>query len=142
MTADQLFQFRLDILAALEEIHERNVVARKDLLEASEAQPGFYADGPDHARDESALNTQLELHSRNLNLRNQLYAALKRIADGTFGLCVKCEEEISLRRLQARPAALFCVQCQTQQEQEVAARLHPSVGLRSPESLNLSLLTA
>lgn len=142
MTGEQLFQFRSEILESINRINCRSELARKELLEASEAQPGVLVDGSDHARDEGALNTQLELHGRDLSLRNQLYSALKRISDGTFGLCVKCEEEINPRRLQARPAALFCLQCQTRQEQEVAAKLHPSVGLRSPESLNLSLLTA
>ena len=47
MTTDQLFQFRSDILAALEETRERTVVARKELLEASEAQPGVLVDGND-----------------------------------------------------------------------------------------------
>ncbi len=141
MTSDQLSGFRSDILASLERISEMTIVARKDLLEASQAQPGVHVDECDHARDEGALNTQLELHSRSLGLRDQLYAALKRISDGTFCQCVRCEEEIELRRLQAHPTALLCLQCQTRQEQDVAVRTHPSVGLRSPESL-MSLLIA
>ncbi|MBI2712755.1 MAG: TraR/DksA family transcriptional regulator [Bdellovibrio sp.] len=142
MTSADLFQLRSVILTSIERINESSVIARKDFLNTSEAQPGIHVDENDHARDEATLNTQLELHSRNLCLRNQLYAALARIANGSYGLCLRCEETIDLRRLQARPAALLCLHCQTRQENKVTATLHPSVGRRSPEVLNLSLLTA
>lgn len=142
MTSEQLFQFRLEILASLERVNEMNVIARRGLLEASLAQPGFHVDGADHARDEGELTTQIELNTRNLKLRNQLHSALQRLSNGTFGQCVKCEEEIDLRRLQVRPTALLCFQCQETQEREIATKLHPSLSLRSPEVMSQSLLTA
>jgi RNA polymerase-binding protein DksA len=40
-------------------------------------------------------------------------AALKRIADGTFGICVRCGEEISAARLEAVPHAALCKNCMT-----------------------------
>ena len=39
-------------------------------------------------------------------------AALARIASGTFGKCMKCEEEIGLRRLVAFPWTQHCLSCQ------------------------------
>jgi DnaK suppressor protein len=39
-------------------------------------------------------------------------AALRRIVDGTFGICEDCEEEISAKRLFAVPWASLCVVCQ------------------------------
>lgn len=39
-------------------------------------------------------------------------AALQRLDDGTFGICLQCEDEISLKRLSALPAASFCIECQ------------------------------
>lgn len=38
-------------------------------------------------------------------------AALKRIADGTYGYCVTCDEEIALKRLEQDPAARQCIAC-------------------------------
>ncbi|MGL3606095.1 TraR/DksA family transcriptional regulator [Rhizobium sp. G187] len=38
-------------------------------------------------------------------------AALDRIAAGTFGTCVKCEEPISVERLTAVPHTPFCKDC-------------------------------
>lgn len=39
-------------------------------------------------------------------------AALKRMDDGTYGVCVDCGEPIAPARLNARPEAATCVDCQ------------------------------
>jgi RNA polymerase-binding transcription factor len=39
-------------------------------------------------------------------------AALRRIQDGSFGLCEECEAEIQLKRLVAIPWASLCIYCQ------------------------------
>ena len=39
-------------------------------------------------------------------------AALQRTWDGSFGICLDCEEEINPRRLAALPSAALCIQCQ------------------------------
>jgi DnaK suppressor protein len=39
-------------------------------------------------------------------------AALRRIRDGSFGVCEECEEEIHLKRLAAIPWASLCIHCQ------------------------------
>jgi DnaK suppressor protein len=44
-------------------------------------------------------------------LRN-VRAALARIDEGTFGVCLHCEEDISIKRLNAVPWAPYCIQCQ------------------------------
>ena len=51
-----------------------------------------------------------------LRLR-EIRAALQRIDDGTFGMCINCEEEIAAKRLAAVPWAALCIVCQ-----EVAER--------------------
>ena len=59
-----------------------------------------------------------ELAIRNLdresNLLRNVRSALRRIEDGSFGICLHCEEEISPKRLNAVPWAPFCIQCQEQ----------------------------
>ncbi|MGE0098789.1 MAG: TraR/DksA family transcriptional regulator [Hydrogenophaga sp.] len=44
-------------------------------------------------------------------------AALERIADGSYGLCLDCGVSIPTARLHANPTALRCVACQTALEQ-------------------------
>ena len=43
-------------------------------------------------------------------LRN-IDAALRRIDDGSYGLCIDCEEPINPRRLEFDPTVLRCVDC-------------------------------
>jgi DnaK suppressor protein len=57
----------------------------------------------------------LALHSVSSLLR-QVRAALERMKQGTYGLCARCEEEISLKRLRAVPWAERCVRCQEQED--------------------------
>ena len=68
------------------------------------------------AIDEVQLAGERELAIRNLdresNLLRNVRAALARIADGSFGTCMHCEEEINTKRLNAVPWAPFCIRCQ------------------------------
>ncbi len=45
-------------------------------------------------------------------------AALTRIKNGTYGLCLRCDETISLNRLRVMPHAAFCVNCQEAAERD------------------------
>lgn len=42
----------------------------------------------------------------------QVMAALRRLKDGSFGDCRRCEEPIAPSRIEARPEAPFCLDCQ------------------------------
>lgn len=70
------------------------------------------------ALDEVQHAAERELAIRNLdresNLLRNVRSALRRIDDGSFGVCLHCEEEISQKRLAAVPWAPFCIQCQEQ----------------------------
>jgi len=43
--------------------------------------------------------------------RVMIEAALTRIADGEYGYCVECGEEIPQKRLELNPAAALCIRC-------------------------------
>ena len=47
----------------------------------------------------------------------QVVAAERRIASGTFGQCLDCEAPIDLLRLTALPATPYCTACQSVHEQ-------------------------
>ncbi|MCU1294600.1 MAG: transcriptional regulator, TraR/DksA family [Bryobacterales bacterium] len=70
------------------------------------------------ALDEVQYASERELAIRNLdretNLLRNVRAALRRIDEGTFGICMHCEEDISPKRIAAVPWAPFCIQCQEQ----------------------------
>ena len=76
------------------------------------------------AIDEVQHATERELAIRNLDretilLRN-VRSALRRIQDGTFGVCMHCDEEITLKRINAVPWAPYCIQCQEEADRQKA----------------------
>jgi DnaK suppressor protein len=66
--------------------------------------------------DEVQYATERELAIRSLdrdsNLLRNVRAALDRIEEGSFGVCLHCEEDISPKRLAAVPSTAFCIVCQ------------------------------
>jgi len=42
---------------------------------------------------------------------DEVEAALAKIADGTYGTCEQCGQEIAPARLEAKPAARLCISC-------------------------------
>ncbi len=44
--------------------------------------------------------------------------ALKKIADGTYGICEDCGEKIAEKRLKAVPQAVCCVACQQKRDRQ------------------------
>jgi DnaK suppressor protein len=68
------------------------------------------------ALDEVQNAAERELAIRNLdresNLLRNVRAALRRMDEGAFGVCVHCEEDINPKRLNAVPWTPFCIQCQ------------------------------
>jgi len=51
--------------------------------------------------------------SRESQYLERLELALKRIDNGTFGMCVKCNKLIGSERLEAVPIATMCYECKT-----------------------------
>src|SRR5260370_28169510 len=68
------------------------------------------------ALDEVQLAGERELAIRNLDresiLLRHVRGALARMADGSYGVCLHCDEDISLKRLNAVPQAAYCIKCQ------------------------------
>lgn len=62
-----------------------------------------------HSSDRDYAMSTLE---RNSNRLREVRAALRRVDAGTFGICVRCEGNISSKRLAALPWASSCVVCQ------------------------------
>jgi len=42
---------------------------------------------------------------------------LERVKDGTYGLCVSCQGEVQVKRLEAVPWARHCIECQEKQDE-------------------------
>ena len=77
-----------------------------------------------------------ELAIRNLdrdsNMLRQIRRALSRIANGTYGVCLHCEEDILPKRMAAVPWAAFCIKCQEQIDRHEIEIDEPIGELRAP----------
>jgi DnaK suppressor protein len=58
-----------------------------------------------------AQQMSLELRRRRSLQLRQVEQALRRMDAGTFGMCLRCGEEIGTPRLEARPEAHLCLRC-------------------------------
>ena len=97
MTKDQLAFYKGQI--------ERQILELEDRLNSQASQ----------AIEEARRLELNRIEHDKLHLR-KLRGALKRIGEGEFGYCESCGDEISLKRLQARPESRFCVECQSTKE--------------------------
>ncbi len=79
--------------------------------------------------DLAQLTAERELAITNLDrltsLKRQIRAALARIEEGTYGVCLECDEPISPNRLNAVPWTALCVRCQEAADSRRAGELEP-----------------
>ena len=52
----------------------------------------------------------------------EVNAALRRLNEGDYGICIQCDDDISAKRLAAVPWAALCIHCQEKVESGLAAR--------------------
>jgi len=87
-----------------------------ELMQVLRNRDGITIEKSPDALDEVQNAAERELAIRNLDRESQLLrnvrAALARIDEGTYGICLHCEEDISPKRLHAVPWAPYCIQCQ------------------------------
>ncbi|MDD4899273.1 MAG: TraR/DksA family transcriptional regulator [Candidatus Omnitrophica bacterium] len=117
----ELADFKKMILKRKEEIldeiqHISDDTLKKSQKEASGDISGYTYHMADVATDTYDREFSLGLASSGRELLYELEDALKRIDDGTFGICESCKSTITKTRLKAVPNARFCVKCQEKKE--------------------------
>jgi DnaK suppressor protein len=88
--------------------------------------------------DMTAVERETTMRTRLLNRESlflkKIEGALRRISDGSFGVCEGCDDDIEVKRLEARPTATLCVSCKEAEERREHAHIdghkHKSVGVR------------
>jgi DnaK suppressor protein len=103
---DLLSQQRIEVL--------RN--ARKTRDEEATFDTDDLPDEFDLASSEYAQSLTFRLRDREKFLLSKIDKALKKIDAGEFGVCEECGEEISIKRLEARPVTTLCIRCKEEQE--------------------------
>ena len=92
--------------------------ARKTLMEESNFDTDDLPDEIDLASSEYTQSMIFRLRDREKFLLKKIERALQRMEAGTFGICERCEDEISAKRLEARPVTTLCIRCKEEQEKK------------------------
>ena len=70
------------------------------------------ADPIDMTQEAAERDIAVQILDRESTLVRRLRSAIGRIDDGSYGICLECEEEIAPKRLKAIPCAELCIGCQ------------------------------
>jgi DnaK suppressor protein len=70
--------------------------------------------------DQASINSEqtfkLRMRTRESRLIKKVKNALERIENDTYGICELCGEDISFKRLEARPVTTKCISCKEEEE--------------------------
>ena len=75
-----------------------------------------FPDPTDRAALEADRNFMLRIRDRESKLIKKIKQALERIENDTYGICESCGEEITVKRLKARPVTSQCIECKSKEE--------------------------
>lgn len=119
----ELADFKKIILKRKEEILEQIRHISEDTLKKSQKEAsgdisGYTFHMADVATDTYDREFSLGFVSSDREALYELDDALKKIEDGTFGICESCKSAISKTRLKAVPYARLCVKCQEKKEKK------------------------
>jgi len=112
MNKEKLKKFKKIFEAQKKNIMFNDRVVREDFSVNSDDR----YDEIDQAQTDIEQSMRMRLRNREVFFIKKIEEALSKIEEGTFGECEECEEDIELRRLEARPTATLCISCKEEQE--------------------------
>lgn len=104
--------FRRKLVAWKEEILQDSFETLQNLQESQFQKP----DITDRASEETDAALELRTRDRERKLLNKINEAIQRIEDDTYGYCEETGDEISVKRLIARPIATLSLEAQEAHE--------------------------
>ncbi|MDA8007112.1 MAG: RNA polymerase-binding protein DksA [Gammaproteobacteria bacterium] len=75
-----------------------------------------HPDPTDRASQETDMALELRGRDRDRKLIKRINESIHHLDSGDFGYCENCGEEIGIKRLEARPTAVLCIDCKTLDE--------------------------
>lgn len=102
------------------------LIARRDSLSAeiTRATEEFiaddvsFADSVDQASADTDKTIAVAMKNRDREVLLKLNNAIRKIENGSFGVCGRCDIEISEARMKANPSTTLCIDCQSELESE------------------------
>ena len=111
-----LLDMRSEIVSDLEHLEGDSL--RKSHKDSSGDLSGYSFHMADVATDNFDTEVNLGLASNTQKILNEIDAALKRIKDGTYGVCELYGELIPFERLKVMPYARYCIKAQEEIEKD------------------------
>ncbi|MBI4802963.1 MAG: TraR/DksA family transcriptional regulator [Elusimicrobia bacterium] len=104
-----------EIRARLSELRSdiAKTVGDKRALDMTEPEVGDSIDQAAQSLDKEIL---FELSDNERTMLDNIEAALRKIENGTYGVCEHCKKRIEKKRLSALPSARYCLLCQSGSE--------------------------
>lgn len=118
LSEEELAYFRARLERERSELTERLRSHRGDLPALTDR----HGDSVDLAAEMGAFNVSVERIEADERLLREVEDALRRLEEGTYGLCEGNEEMISRRRLRARPWVRYSLEHQEELEEEARRR--------------------
>jgi DnaK suppressor protein len=111
----------LDALAEREQALRDKIAERRDALDGAARPPDPAGDVADKAFGRSRAEIEHDLIELSMRELAEIEAVRQRVANGTYGECIECGEPIAPARLEVRPTARRCAQCQARHERVSSA---------------------
>ena len=115
MNTKKAEKFKKILLSQLDELYKGAIQVADANIFSDEKKT---LDEVDLASIESDWINSLKIKDRERNLIFKIRDSLRRIEEGTFGVCKGCGEEIGEKRLVARPVTTHCVECKEFHEEK------------------------
>jgi DnaK suppressor protein len=110
---EKLEKIKQDLLRLRKEIIDSS---RKAHAESLTLGNDGVADIGDMSANSYSQDVLMSLSQTQLGRIRDIDAALERIEQGAYGICIACEEEIAPRRLEVRPFSRYCIDCKEEFE--------------------------
>ncbi len=121
MTDEKLQHFKQKLLQGRARIVNSGVLTD---LEDLKIKSDDLADEGDLANNTINQQISFSIREKEMNKLRRIEAALGRIEEGTYGICVESGEEIEEKRLETQPWAEFCIEVAEEREREFNQRFH------------------
>jgi DnaK suppressor protein len=114
LTANDAARFRDRLLKRQAELKDAltGATQRSETVQLDQQSVGRVSRG-DALQQQAMANANRQHYEQQLRL---IAAALRRIEEGDYGLCMACDEPISSPRLDAQPEVRLCLACQSETE--------------------------
>ena len=113
MNKVQLKKFKTLLTEKRDEIVKK---AKQTLEEDMALDANDLPDEMDLASSEYLQSFTFRLRGRDKVFLEKIEKALRKIEDGSFGICEECGEEIGVERLRVRPVTTLCIDCKKRLE--------------------------